>query len=146
MWKSDEKLLAAKQYVCIHHITATEIQDVISTTRTFTQLSLNHRLRPHLGCLTNSEILFVESAVLLSNLHQLFSTWQGELSHFSSCGSTGETKPHVLSPPPQPPQKQSIAVAQRELGPHSCKRLNVCWISLLNFSVWPSAGFNPACN
>lgn len=142
LWKSDERLLAAKEYVCIHHITTTEIQDVIRTMRTFTQLSLNHRLCLLLACLTNSEMHFTESAVLQYNLHQLFSTWRGELSHFLSCGSTEETTPHMLSSLPQPPQKQSTAVVHRELGPHTWK----CWNLLLNFLIWSSEGFNPACN
>ena len=146
MWKSGEKLLAAKEYMCIDHITATEIQDVISTMRTFTQLSLNHRLCSLFGYLTNSEMHFMESAVLLYNLHQLFSTWQGERNHFFSCDSTEETKPCALSPPSQPPQKHATVAVCRELGCHTCKCLHLCYILVPNFPVCPSAGFNRACN
>lgn len=59
--------------MCIHHITATETQDVVSTMRTFAQLSLNRRLYSLLVCLTNSQIHFTKSAVLLDKLHQLLS-------------------------------------------------------------------------
>lgn len=117
MWKSDEKLLTAKEYVCIYHITTTEVQDVISTMRTFTQLSLNHRLCSLLGCLTNFQTLSMESAVLLVNLHQLFPSWQGELSHFFPGGGTEETRLHMLSSPPHPAQKQNICIENLDPTP-----------------------------
>lgn len=96
--------------------------------------------------LTSFETHFTESAVLLYNLHHLLSTWQDKLSHFLSCGSTEETKPHVLSPLPQPSQKQGVSLVHWELRPHTWKCLNVYGILLLNFRVWPGVGFNPACN